>query len=669
MNENLPESQEMARREAEINASADLQKRLRRTALCALPVILSVALQRFYDKGESLLIVGWAQLLLTTLAVIFAASRFYVSRYASLAGDVYAQVTFLVGLAGVYLIALVKFLTSNPPNAIDEFGTAAFIALIFSLRNWALANFFVLTDGKAEKILQLEPLTARVVGADDSIHEVAAHEVKIGDILEVNSGETLAADGEIVAGFTAVDEKFLSGAEITIEKTVTHKIYAASTSTEERIRVRVERTNENVLYRRIARSLIGLSQEETPLYGRSARFERTFLLALWATTLTVGIFRYRTAAENPLLEAVAQMSAVCFLSAASFSCLSVRAALNNGLSRVADWGAILKNASVIEKIAALETVIFDKTGTLTSGTPHVVEVLTDGSISEDEAIQKIAAAEQFSFHPIAKALCEEANMLGLSLPEVENFSEISGYGVEAFCFSEKITIGRAEFLSQQGISIENLAERAEDFSASGHTVVFLAVDDAAKGFAAVSYQISAQAKNAVNELREEDLDVQMMSADNPQAAYIIARRAGIKEVLSEVGTANKIARIKQIQHKNRRVAVVGDGENDALLKSADVGIILGGAEKFISDANDADLYLMRHDLGNVAQALRIIRKTLQVARQNLLLMTIYHIFVIAACLLSVVVFRSHISPIFAVLLAACAAACVCLNALRLKLAS
>jgi Cu2+-exporting ATPase len=461
-------------------------------------------------------------------------------------------------------------------------------------------------------LLELAPPKA-VVLRDGREVEVATGDVRVGDLLLVRPGSKIAVDGDVEAGESEVDESMVTGESLPVAKEPGTQVIGASVNVSGTLRVRATKVGADTALAQIVALVQEAQNSKAPgqrLADRAAFW--LVLVALIGGGLTFAVWL--------AVGAGVQMALLFAITVVVITCpdalgLATPTAIMVGTGLGAQRGVLFKNATALETAARVDTVVMDKTGTLTKGAPEVTDVIVNG-IAERELLRLTAAVERESEHPLAAAVVRYAGELGAERLPASGFRSISGHGAAATVDGRRIVVGNRRLMAQENVELGALATRRDELSAAGRTAVFVAVDGRAAGVIAMADAPRDTAAAAVAALHDTGVRVVMLTGDNEATARRIADHLGIDEVIAEVLPGDKAAKVKALQSAGRRVAMVGDGVNDApALAQADVGIAIGAGTDVAIET--ADIVLMRSDPLDVPVALRIGRGTLRKMRQNL----------------------------------------------------
>jgi Cu2+-exporting ATPase len=463
-------------------------------------------------------------------------------------------------------------------------------------------------------LLDLAPPRAIVVRDGEPV-EIPTAEVQVGDLLLIRPGSKIPVDAEVVEGESEVDESTVTGESLPVSKKPGDRLVGATINKNGTLRARTSAIGSDTALAQIVALVQEAQNSKAPgqrLADRAAFW--LVLVALSAGLLTFLIWAVIVgrSVEESLLFAIAVMVITC----PDALGLATPTAIMVGSGLGAKRGVLFKNAVALEQAARLDTVVFDKTGTLTRGEPEVVAIAVSDGTSEDELLTLVAAAEADSEHPLADAIVKAARGRKLDVPRADGFEAVPGHGTRATVAGRRLLIGNGRLLEGERVSLDGLKARAEELADEGRTVVQVAIDDRAAGLIAIADAPRETAADAVRALHDLGVRTVMLSGDSWSTARRIAGEVGIGEVIAEVLPADKAAKLSELQAAGRKVAMVGDGVNDApALAQADVGIAIGTGTDVAVET--ADVVLMRSDPLDVATAITISRGTVRKMRQNL----------------------------------------------------
>jgi P-type Cu2+ transporter len=552
------------------------------------------------------------QLLLSLPIVFYASTIFFTGAVTAIRGrtlDMMVLVAVAVGIGFAYSVAVTFGLSGD-----TFYDAAAMLATFVLLGHWFEMRARGGANDAIRALLDLAPPKATVVREGEPV-EIATAEVQVGDILLVRPGSKIPVDADVIEGESEVDESAVTGESLPVSKQPRDRLVGATINKNGTLRARTIAIGSDTALAQIVALVQEAQNSKAPgqrLADRAAFW--LVLVALSAGLLTFLIWAVVVgrSAEESLLFAIAVVVITC----PDALGLATPTAIMVGSGLGAKRGVLFKNAIGLELAARLDTVVFDKTGTLTRGEPEVVAVAVTDGTSEDELLALVAAAEGDSEHPLAEAIVKAARDRGLDLPRSDAFEALPGYGALATVSGRRLVIGNARLMQREHVSLDGLEARADELAGEGRTVVQVAVDDRAAGLIAIADAPRDTAADAVRALHDLDVRTVMLSGDSRPTAERIAREVGIDEVIAEVLPVDKAAKVAELQASGRKVAMVGDGVNDApALAAADVGIAIGTGTDVAVET--ADVVLMRSDPLDVATAITISRGTLRKMRQNL----------------------------------------------------
>jgi P-type Cu2+ transporter len=485
---------------------------------------------------------------------------------------------------------------------------AAFVLLghWFEMRARGGANDAIRT------LLELAPPMAVVIRDGEPV-EVPTAEVKVGDVLLIRPGAKIPVDGAVIDGESEIDESMVTGESLPVAKAIDSQVIGASVNTTGTLRVRATKVGSDTALAQIVALVQQAQNSKAP--GQRLADRAAFWLVLVALLGGMATFLIWLAVGRPATEALLFAITVVVITCPDALGLATPTAIMVGTGLGANRGVLFKNATALETSAHIDTVVMDKTGTLTKGEPEVTDVVTDG-LADDELLALAAAVERESEHPLAQAVVRRGDEAGAPKLAAMEFRNVPGHGVQGQVDGRQVMVGSHRLMTTEGVDLGNLGRRRDELAASGHTAVLVAVDGRATGVLALADAPRDTAAAAVRELHAMNIQVAMLTGDNQTTARRIADQLGIDTVIAEVLPADKSAKIAELQRAGRRVAMVGDGVNDApALAVADLGIAIGAGTDVAIET--AEVVLMRSDPLDVPTALRIGKGTLRKMRQNL----------------------------------------------------
>jgi Cu+-exporting ATPase len=543
------------------------------------------------------------------------------------------------------------------------FETAAVILALVMLGKTLEAVSKGKTSQVIKKLMGLAPKTATVVHRGGET-EIPISEVEVGDILRVHPGEKVPVDGEVVEGYTSVDESTLTGESIPMEKIIGDQVKGASINGNGTFTFRATRVGSDTALAQIIKLVEQAQGSKAPIARLADVVSGYFVPIVIVIALAAGaawlIFGQSFAFSMSIFTAVLVIACPCALGLATPTAIMV------GTGKGAEEGILIKGGAALEEAHRVQAVILDKTGTVTEGRPVVTDVFLADGLGENTLVQLAASAEKGSEHPLGDAIVQSAERRGLSLLALEEFQAIPGQGIEARIGGKALLLGNERLMSARGISLGVLVGESARLAEDGKTPMFVAVDGVPAGIIAVADVPKESSARAIHLLRDMGLQVVMLTGDNPRTAQAVARLVGVDKVVAEVLPHQKAAAVKELQEEGRRVAMVGDGVNDAAaLAQADIGIAIGsGADVAIESA---DIVLMRNDLTDVAGAIQLSRGTMRNIKQNLFWAFCYNALGIPLAAGVLHIFGGPLlNPMFAAAAMSLSSVSVVGNALRLR---
>jgi len=551
------------------------------------------------------------ELVLSLPVIFYSSTIFFTGAWKALRAktlDMMVLVAVAIGTAFVYSVAATFFIAGDV-----FYEAAAFLATFVLLGHWFEMRARGGANDAVRALLDLAPPMA-VVLRDGEPFEVPTAEVAVGDLLLIRPGSKVPVDAEVVEGESEVDESTVTGESMPVPKRPGDKLVGATINKNGTLSARATAVGSDTALAQIVKLVQEAQNSKAPAQRLADR--AAFWLVLVALVGGLGTFLVWLGLGRSVTDALLFAITVVVITCPDALGLATPTAIMVGTGLGAKRGILFKNAIALEQAAALDTVVFDKTGTLTRGEPQVVAIETPDGIGEDELLRLVASAERESEHPLAEAIVTAAQERSLELARAESFQAVPGHGARAVVAGHSLEIGNARLLELDDIALDGLGERAGVLAEEGRTVVHVALDGRAAALIAIADAPRETAREAVAALAEQGVHAVMLTGDNEQTAKRIAREVAIEEVIAEVLPGDKAAKVRELQAQGRKVAMVGDGINDApALAQADVGIAIGTGTDVAVET--ADLVLMRSDPLDVATALTISRGTFQKMRQNL----------------------------------------------------
>lgn len=469
------------------------------------------------------------------------------------------------------------------------------------------------TGEAIKKLMGLAPKTAFVIqnGAET---EIPVEEVEIGDIIIVKPGSKIPVDGVVIEGHTAIDESMLTGESMPVDKKAGDKVYAASLNTTGTVKFRAEKVGSDTALAQIIKLVEQAQGSKAPIAKLADIVAGYFVPAVIAIAVASGIAWFIGTGDF-------KFALTIFISVLVIACpcalgLATPTAIMVGTGKGAENGILIKSGEALETAHKINAIILDKTGTITEGKPSVTDLICASNFTQEKLLQLVASAEKNSEHPLGQAIVRGAQEKSLALLEAENFNSITGQGIEAQIAGLSVFVGNRKMMEEKNISVKELEKDADKLAEEGKTPVFVATDGQPAGIVAVADVVKKSSRAAIESLHKMGIEVAMITGDNKKTAEAIARQVGIDRVLAEVLPQDKAFEVKKLQQEGRKVAMVGDGINDApALAQSDIGIAIGSGTDVAMES--ADIVLMHSDLTDVPTAILLSKKTIRNIKQNL----------------------------------------------------
>ena len=550
-------------------------------------------------------------------------------------------------------------------GAMTYYDVSAVVITLVVLGRWLEARARGRTSEAIRRLVSLAPRTARVL-RDGAEVDVPTADVLVGDLIRIRPGERVPVDGDVVEGASTVDESMLTGESLPVEKAAEAKVFAGTVNRTGSFVFRAARVGSETTLARIIKLVEQAQGSRAPIQRMADRVAAVFVPIVLVVAAVTFVVWWLLGPAPATLFALTNAVAVLVIACPCAMGLATPTAIMVGTGRGAEVGVLIKSAAALELLHKVNTVVFDKTGTLTVGRPAVTDVVAIGTATEDEVLALAAAAEQGSEHPLGEAIVARAKERGLALPPIGEFRTVPGQGIDAMATDGRVLLGNRTLMDMRGIDVEPLAGRAKALAAEGKTAIHLAFAGRPLGLIAAADVLKPEAAAAVAALKRFGLEVAMLTGDNRLTAAAVAREAGVGRVLAEVLPEDKTREIQKLQAEGRRVAMVGDGINDApALAQADVGIAMGSGTDVAIEA--ADVTLMRGDLGGVVAAVELSRRTIRIIKENLVWAFGYNVVLIPVAAGVLYPFWGVLlSPILAGAAMAFSSVSVVTNSLRLK---
>jgi Cu+-exporting ATPase len=544
--------------------------------------------------------------------------------------------------------------------------TAAIIIVLILLGRYLEARAKGQTSEAIRKLMALQAVTARVVREGREI-DVPVDEVVVGDLVVVRPGEKIPVDGVIDTGRSALDESMLTGESLPVEKGPGDEVIGATINKTGAFTFHARKVGRDTMLAQIVRLVQEAQGSKAPIQRLADRVASYFVPAVMALAGVTFLVWLLFGPAPSLTYALVTFVAVLIIACPCALGLATPTAIMVGTGRAAEHGVLIKSGEALETAHRVNTIVLDKTGTLTKGIPAVTDVRARNGFADRDVLRIAASAEWGSEHPLGEAIVRRAREEGLEVVRPEHFLAEPGRGIQADVEGRRVLVGSAVLLSGHGVSLDGAQEDGQQFAREGKTPMFVAVDGRPAGVVAVADTLKPRSREVVAALRAMGLDVVMMTGDNRITAGAIAKQVGIEHVLAEVLPDRKADEVKALQAAGQRVAMVGDGINDApALAQADLGIAIGAGTDVAIES--ADIVLIGEDLGGILTALRLSRQTMRTIKQNLFWAFFYNVVLIPLAAGALFPFFGILlNPMLAALAMAFSSVTVVTNSLRLRL--
>jgi len=522
------------------------------------------------------------------------------------------------------------------------------------------------TGSAIRALLDLAPKTARVIRDDGTEEEIALEQVKVGDRLRVRPGDKVPVDGEVREGRSSIDESMISGEPIPVEKVAGDKVTGATINGTGSLVIEARRVGADTMLSQIVEMVANAQRSRAPIQKLADAVAGKFVPTVIGIAVLAFIAWAIWGPVPPLAYGLVAAVSVLIIACPCALGLATPMSIMTATGRGAQAGVLIKNAEALERFARVDTLIVDKTGTLTEGKPKLVAVLPEAGHDEAEVLRLAASLERGSEHPLAEAIVKGAEARGVEMVKAEDFEAVTGMGVKGVVDGKAVALGNARMVAEMGLDGGALAATADTRRDDGETVMFVMLDGSIAGLVSVADPVKETTPAALRALHAEGFRIIMATGDNERTARAVAARLGIDEIRADVMPADKARIIRELQDQGHRVAMAGDGVNDApALAQADVGIAMGtGADVAIESAG---FTLIKGDLDGIVRARRLSAATMRNIRQNLFFAMVYNTAGVPIAAGVLYPFLGLlISPMFAAAAMSLSSISVISNALRLR---
>ncbi|MFK4429471.1 Cu+-exporting ATPase [Bacillus sp. RC54] len=561
----------------------------------------------------------WVQLALATPVQFIIGGQFYVGAYKALRNkSANMDVLVALGTSAAYFYSVylsIRSIGSSEHMTDLYFETSAVLITLIILGKLFEAKAKGRSSEAIKKLMGLQAKTATVV-RDGTEIKILIEEVVAGDIVYVKPGEKIPVDGEIVEGKSAIDESMLTGESIPVDKTIGDVVIGSTINKNGFLKVKATKVGRDTALAQIIKVVEEAQGSKAPIQRVADQISGIFVpvvvviaiitFAVWMLFVTPGDFG----------GALEKMIAVLVIACPCALGLATPTSIMAGSGRSAEYGILFKGGEHLEATHRLDTVILDKTGTVTNGKPVLTDVIVADGFHKEEILRLVGAAEKNSEHPLAEAIVQGIKEKKIDIPSSETFEAIPGFGIESVVEGKQLLIGTRRLMKKFDIDIEEVSKSMEELEREGKTAMLIAINKEYAGIVAVADTVKGTSKAAIARLKKMGLDVVMITGDNTQTAQAIAKQVGIDHVIAEVLPEGKAEEVKKLQAQGKKVAMVGDGINDApALATADIGMAIGTGTDVAMEA--ADITLIRGDLNSIADAIFMSKMTIRNIKQNL----------------------------------------------------
>lgn len=610
--------------EVEDHRTKEIEKQKRKfiiSAILSLPLLWTMVghfsfTQFMYVPG--IFINPWFQLILATPVQFIIGRQFYVGAFKALRnGSANMDVLVALGTSAAYFYSLylsILSIGSNQHMVELYYETSAILITLIILGKLFEAKAKGRSSEAIKKLMGLQAKTATVV-RDGIEQEISLEEVLVGDIIYVKPGEKIPVDGEIFEGRSAVDESMLTGESVPVDKEVGDRVIGATINKNGFLKIKATKVGRDTALAQIVKIVEEAQGSKAPIQRLADQISGIFVPIVVGIAIITFLIWFFVVSPGDFAEALEKLIAVLVIACPCALGLATPTSIMAGSGRSAEFGILFKGGEHLELTHRVTTVVLDKTGTVTNGEPVLTDVIVDG-LDEGEFLQVIGTAEKLTEHPLAIAIVDGIREKGITFSEPTEFEAIPGFGVKAIIDGKSVLVGTRKLMAQANVDAGAALSVMDELETNGKTAMLAAIDGKYVGMIAVADTIKETSKEAIKRLHDMGLEVIMMTGDNERTARTIAKEAGIDKVIAEVLPEGKADEVKKLQQQGKKVAMVGDGINDApALAIADIGMAIGTGTDIAMEA--ADITLIRGDLNSIADAIFMSKKTIRNIKQNL----------------------------------------------------
>ena len=608
---------------AKENEIRTLRERLITAAVFTVPLfyismghMIGMPLPKILDPAYNPLNFALVQMVLAIL-VMFAGRKFYTVGYKTLfrgTPNMDSLIAIATSAAFIYgLYAVIKIMGGNSDMVMElYFDSIGVIITLIMLGKYLESVSKGKTSEAIKALMGLQPKEATIIRDGKEI-KIPIEEVEVGHVIVVKPGEKIPVDGIVTDGHTSVDESMLTGESIPVEKNKGDKITGGSINKNGSITFETQKVGKDTVLAQIIKLVEDAQGSKAPIARMADVIARYFVPVVFMIAIVSSGIWYITG--KPIEFVLTIFISILIIACPCALGLATPTAIMVGTGRGAEYGVLIKGGEALETAHKTDTVILDKTGTITEGTPKVTDIITEQGILEDELLAVAVSAEKGSEHPLGEAIVRAGEEKGVELKNVEQFMAVPGHGIEAVIENKNVLLGNKKLMTDKNIEI-TLQNESDRLAVEGKTPMYIAIDGKLAGIIAVADIVKGSSKDAIDALHDMGIEVAMITGDNKGTAEAIARQVGIDIVLAEVLPGDKANEVKKLQEQGKKVAMVGDGINDApALAQADIGIAIGSGTDVAMES--ADIVLMKSDLRDVATAIQLSKKTIINIKQSL----------------------------------------------------
>ncbi|MBM7634020.1 heavy metal translocating P-type ATPase [Geomicrobium sediminis] len=569
----------------------------------------------------------WVQLALATPVQFIVGAQFYSGAYKALKSkSANMDVLIALGTTVAYFYSIFLgwewFATGQQGMPELYFEAAAVIITLVVLGKLFEVRAKGRTSQAIQKLLGLQAKTARII-RDGEEQEVSIDEVLVGDMVLVRPGEKIPVDGSVYEGQSAIDESMITGESIPMDKKPGDEVIGSTINKNGLLKVEATKVGKDTALSQIVKVVEEAQGSKADIQRIADKVSGIFVPIVVLIAIASFLVWYFVINPGDLRSALVPLITILVIACPCALGLATPTSIMAGSGRAAEMGVLFKGGEHLENTRSIQTIVLDKTGTVTKGEPELTDVVTASGFEEEQMMAFVGAAEKNSEHPLAEAIVRGVENKGISLEDPKDFEAVPGYGIRSVVKGSEVFVGTRKLMKQKNISIGDFDHKMTDLEDQGKTAMLIAIDQQLAGMVAVADTVKDTSKAAIKRMHEHGLEVMMLTGDNERTANAIAQEVGIDRVIAEVVPEQKAEEVKKIQREGKKVAMVGDGINDApALAVADIGMAIGTGTDVAIEA--ADITLMRGDLHSVADSMTLSRKTIRNIRQNLFFAFFYN---------------------------------------------